>query len=228
MARMLVELRRESVIRPMNLKTEPFLDQDRRWPAQGRHILAQFDEESVVVYQAYRPGIGRFAAAHGYFGGDFSYSRMSWIKPNFLWMMYRSGWGAKEGQEVTLAVRLKREFFDSLLAQAVPSTPDTGLFSDHAEWKRAIDRSSVRLQWDPDHGPNGQPRQRRAIQLGLRGPVLEEYGKHAVLEIQDLSDFVALQRQKVQAGDLEALVTPSEDVYVPTDLVIVERLGIAG
>src|SRR4051794_29690087 len=46
---------------------------------------------------------------------------MSWVKPNFLWMMYRSGWGAKEGQEVTLALRLRRQFFDALLAQAVPS-----------------------------------------------------------------------------------------------------------
>jgi len=27
---------------------------------------------------------------------------MSWIKPNFLWMMYRCGWGTKEGQQVTL------------------------------------------------------------------------------------------------------------------------------
>src|SRR5439155_2761622 len=31
----------------------------------GRHILTQFDDESVVVYQAYRPAIGRFAAEHG-------------------------------------------------------------------------------------------------------------------------------------------------------------------
>ena len=66
----------------------------------GRHVLAQYDAETVVVYQAYRPSIGAFAATHGYFGGGFSPSRMSWIKPNFLWMMYRCGWATKEGQEV--------------------------------------------------------------------------------------------------------------------------------
>ena len=82
------------------LRTEPYVAQTERWPKSGRHILAQFDDASVVVYQAYRPSIGRHAAEHGYFGGDFSLSRMSWIKPNFLWMMYRSGWGTKEGQEV--------------------------------------------------------------------------------------------------------------------------------
>jgi Domain of unknown function (DUF4291) len=51
---------------------------------------------------------------------------MTWIKPNFLWMMYRSGWGRKEGQEVTLAIRIKRSAFDEILSQAVHSkyTPE--------------------------------------------------------------------------------------------------------
>src|SRR3974390_3276628 len=99
----------------MNLLTEPYLVQNARLPKTGRHILAQFDDESVIVYQAYRPAIGHFAAQHGYFGGEFSLNRMSWIKPNFLWMTYRSGWGTKEGQEVTLAVRLRRAAFDEIL-----------------------------------------------------------------------------------------------------------------
>ena len=106
----------------MNLLTEPYLVQTARLPKSGRHILAQFDDESVIVYQAYRPAIGHFAAQHGYFGGPFSLSRMSWIKPNFLWMMYRCGWGSKEGQEVVLAVRLKRTAFDEILRRAVHSS----------------------------------------------------------------------------------------------------------
>jgi Domain of unknown function (DUF4291) len=52
----------------MKLRTEPYLDQVARWPKEGKHILAQFDDTSVVVYQAYRPSIGRFATKHGYFG----------------------------------------------------------------------------------------------------------------------------------------------------------------
>ena len=69
------------------LVTEKYQDQLKRWPASGRHILAHFDSRSVVVYQAYRPEIGRFAAKHQRFGGEFSFNRMSWIKPNFLWMI---------------------------------------------------------------------------------------------------------------------------------------------
>lgn len=116
----------------MPLITLPYTTQATTWPQQGRHILAQFDAETVVVYQAYRPEIGHFAARHGYFGGAFSLSRMSWIKPNFLWMMYRSGWGIKPDQEVTLAIRLQRVAFDALLAQAVPSSFDARHFETEA------------------------------------------------------------------------------------------------
>lgn len=102
------------------LITEPYSEQVKVWPKTGRHILAQFHDQTVVVCQAYRQSIRRFAVEHGRFGGDFSLARMSWIKPNFLWMMYRSGWGTKSEQEVTLALRLRRTFFDSILAAAVP------------------------------------------------------------------------------------------------------------
>jgi hypothetical protein len=52
----------------MKLVTEPYATQIRRWPRHGRHILAQFDAETVVVYQAYRPAIGHFAVSHKHFG----------------------------------------------------------------------------------------------------------------------------------------------------------------
>src|SRR3954463_12412875 len=102
-----------------------YIDQQHHWPRTGRHILAQFDATTIVVYQAYRPSIARFAVEHQQFGGEFSFSRMSWIKPNFLWMMYRAGWATKEGQEHILAVRLRRTFFDGLLRQVVPSGFDS-------------------------------------------------------------------------------------------------------
>ena len=104
----------------MKLVTEPYLTQVSRWPKTGRHILAQYNDESIIVYQAYRPEIGQFVTSHSYFAGEFfSLNRMSWIKPNFLWMMARSEWGTKPGQEVILAVRLRRDAFDEILAAAV-------------------------------------------------------------------------------------------------------------
>jgi hypothetical protein len=57
----------------MHLLTEPYLMQLPHLPVNGRHILAQYDETSLVVYQAYRPAIGHFAVKHGFFGGAFSW-----------------------------------------------------------------------------------------------------------------------------------------------------------
>ena len=209
------------------LVTEPYPEQVKVWPKQGRHVLAQYDDNTVIVYQAYRPAIGRYAAEHGAFGGDFSYARMSWVKPNFLWMMYRSGWGTKPDQEITLALRLRRSYFDALLAQAVPSSWDRELYPTRDEWSRAIARSDVRLQWDPDHHPSGAKLERRAIQLGLRGEVLEAYGRRELLEVIDLTGFVAEQRSRLEAGGVEALLIPRERVYVPTDTAVAVRLGLA-
>jgi hypothetical protein len=92
---------------------------------------------SVTVYQAYRPAIGHFAANYGYFGGEFSLSRMSWIKPNFLWMMNRCGWATKEGQEVVLAVRLRRSAFDEILRRAVHSSFVPGVYESDSSGKRS-------------------------------------------------------------------------------------------
>jgi Domain of unknown function (DUF4291) len=62
----------------MRLLVEPYSSQSERLPKRGRHILAQFGEQAIVVYQAFRPDIGRWAVEHGRFGGEFSFERMSW------------------------------------------------------------------------------------------------------------------------------------------------------
>lgn len=210
----------------MVLLTERYIDQVGCWPKSGRHILAQADADSVIVYQAYQPSIGQFAIAHGYFGGEFGYSRMSWIKTNFLWMMYRSGWGTKAGQEVTLAIRIRRSFFDSLLAQAVESSFTDSLYATQAEWEHTIATSSVRMQWDPDHLPRGASLLRRALQLGLRGRDLKDYGKREILEILDFSTFVSEQRENTTTPRITELITPVERVYIPVEPNIRVRLRL--
>ena len=169
-----------------------------------------------------------FLAPHGTFGGEFSFARMTWVKPNFLWMMFRSGWGTKEDQECTLALRLRRKFFESLLAQAVPSSWDRDRYATQEDWARAVAQSEVRLQWDPDHHPSGAKLERRAIQIGLRGEVLEAFGRRELLEVIDLSEFVAEQRARLSSDGVSSLHTPRERVYVPGEPAIVARLGLAG
>lgn len=211
----------------MALRFAPYLEQRARWPAEGRHILAQYDAETVVVYQAYRPEIGEFAARHGRFGAGWSRERMSWVKPNFLWMMYRCGWAAKEGQEVVLALTIQRRGFDELLAAAVPSGYDHERFTDRAAWQAAVARSDVRLQWDPDHAPGGAKEPRRAIQLGLRGEALRRFADEWLLAIEDLTPFVRAQRPHASAP-FGALLLPEEHVYPVTDPATARGLGLAG
>lgn len=191
----------------------PYLDQSAHWPPAGEHILAHFDAKTIVVYQAYRPSIANYAIEHGQLGGpEFSFARMSWIKPNFLWMMYRSGWGTKDGQEMTLGLRISRLFFDELLDRAVASSFSKDGFADQAAWARAVAESDVRRQWDPDHDPSGGRLERRAIQLGLRGEALRRLATTELIEVIDMSPFVASQRENARDG-YSRLVTPVERVY---------------
>ncbi|MFZ6777882.1 DUF4291 domain-containing protein [Undibacterium sp. Ji83W] len=193
------------------MKFEAYKTQLEHWPDDGKHIMAQFDDDTVVVYQAYSDAIADFAVEHQYFGGAFSYTRMSWIKPNFLWMMFRSGWAQKPGQERVLAIRIKRSFFDEILTQAIPSSFAISGFPTLEAWKQAIETSDVRLQWDPDHDPMGNCLARRALQLGLSGEMLARYGKEEILEIIDVTPFVL--QQYPHADQPEQLLTPAEAIY---------------
>jgi hypothetical protein len=152
---------------------------------------------------------------------------MSWIKTSFTWMMFRSNWGTREGQEATLAIWIRRPFFDTILAQAVHSTFIQDTYASEVAWRMALIGSQVRLQWDPDHDPKGSPLSRRAIQLGLRGDVLRNYAHEEIVEIADISQFVREQRSHVESSRLDRLATPVEAIYHVADPTLIEKLGIS-
>ncbi len=211
----------------MRLATELYVEQLTRWPAQGRHILASYDGDTIVVCQAYNPNVAAFALQHGHFGGPhFSFARMSWIKPNFLWMMYRCGWATKENQERVLALRIDTAFFDAILEQAVSSSFDADLHASHDAWKAALENCEVRLQWDPDHDPGGAKQERRAIQLGLRGETLRAFATTELREVIDVTPFVHEQARLATSAP-DRLQTPSERPYVPKSAAARQRIGLA-
>jgi hypothetical protein len=84
--------------------------------------------------------------------------------------------------------------------------------------------SSVRLQWDPDHNPSGNPVERRAIQLGLRGEALAKYGREWILAIEDVSEFVREQATRLNES-VNLLNTPRETVYSIADAGVRRRIG---
>lgn len=197
----------------MNLETIPYPEYETGLPQSGQPILGQLRGENILVYQAFNPQISAYAVDNQQFGGPaYSFSRMSWIKPNFLWMMYRAGWAAKENQERILAIEIGLDKFQQLLGQAVYSSFQPDMYASQADWKQALETSDVRLQWDPDHDPFGRKLTRRAIQLGLRGATLRAFATDWVVSIEDITPFVQAQGALVAKADLNNLLVAQEQV----------------
>lgn len=88
------------------------------------------------------------------------------------------------------------------------------LSKGHDEKSIGKGQSSVRLQWDPDHNPDGSSHTRRAIQLGLRNEVLAKYGNEWIIDINDISQFVYDEyKQHVVNKEWDKLIVPQERVY---------------
>ncbi len=113
-------------------------------------IPADYDRETIVVYQAYRPAIAEAAVAAQRFVNPFSLNRMTWIKPSTLWMMHRSGWASTPGQERVVAVRITRAGWEEALSQAVQITPEARVYGSREEWRERFAHAVVRVQWDPE------------------------------------------------------------------------------
>jgi hypothetical protein len=211
----------------MELLKENYSAYKERLPKTGKQIIGQYDEQWIVVYQAFNPGITDYAVKHQQFGGDhYSFNRMSWIKPNFLWMMYRAGWASKPNQERIVALWVDREKFEHILSRAVHSTFVEEIYQTEANWKKALSESEVRLQWDPDHDPYGNKLDRKAIQLGLRGNILRQFATQWLGKIEDITDWVKQEGEKVAAHQIENLTVAYEEVYPLAQDYTAQRTGI--
>ena len=181
---------------------------------EERNIYAVFDDKTIRVYQAYNDEIADEALKLGRFGSKFSLTRMTWIKPSFLWMMYRSGWASKQGQERILAIDLKREGFDEIVKNAVLSSFREVSDLSKEEWKEKLENSEVRCQWDPDRDSYGNPIGRRAIQLGIKGETVKKYVNEWIVNITDITDKVIEMREKIENGSFLDNLLPNEKKYM--------------
>jgi hypothetical protein len=189
---------------------------------KGKRITCAYSDDDIVVYQAYNSTIADYAIEHQTFEGcsAYSMSRMSWIKPNFLWMMYRSGWAKKDkNQERILALYInKKDFENIVLKEAVLTSnpfkdevidPSRSYYTDEQQWKKeaqtcANSAHRIRVQWDPYHHPSGHKESfTRAIQIGLKGTYLKQF-LDRVTSIEDITDFVTEQNQlRLNEEDVE-------------------------
>jgi hypothetical protein len=173
-------------------------------PVPARQIRARYSAETITVYQAYSPQIALSAVAAGRFVAPFKRDRMTWIKPSFLWMMYRCGWATKPGQERVLAIDITREGFEWALARACLSHFDRDRYSDAAAWSRQLKGSPVRVQWDPERSLRLAPLPYRALQVGLSGEAVDRYVDGWTVGLTDVTSTVERIRALLRAGDEEA------------------------
>jgi hypothetical protein len=187
---------------------------------EPRHqIRALHTESTVTVYQAYAPHLGLPAARDGRFPVAWKRDRMTWIKPSFLWMMYRCGWGAKEGQETVLAVEITREGFEWALGRSCLSHYERGLHSDQAAWKRALKAAPARVQWDPERDLRLRPLSYRSLQLGLSGEAARRYADEWTVAITDVTPLAHEVHALVRRDELDAAarLLPEERPYPAGD-----------
>ncbi len=141
-------------------------------------------------------------------------------------MMYRSHWAERAGQDHVLALWITRGDFLTLLADAVASSFDPRTFISHEAWTRALRKSDVRVQWDPDRHPSGAAIGRRAIQVGLRGEALDRFGKQQIRFVEDVTPFVREQKGALDARGVESLWVPQEAVLPIGDPALARTLGL--
>lgn len=190
-----------------------------------KEVFAQYDRQCIRVYQAYNSIIAKEAVALQTFGENFNINRMTWIKPSFLWMMYRSNWGTKKNQECILALDIYQEKFNEVLEKAVLTSPDSASYNS-TQWEKAFDETTVYCQWDSDRGINGNAINRAAIQLGLKGDTLRDFLDTGICRIEDLTSLVKKWNEQRKNGKLNYKNLPTEKIYPIKDREIRKRLNM--
>ncbi|MGJ4932430.1 DUF4291 domain-containing protein [Bradyrhizobium sp. HKCCYLS2038] len=184
-----------------------------------RQIRASYTPTTIRVYQAYSDGIADAALKQGTFvSPPFSMTRMTWIKPSFLWMMYRAGWGSKDdGQRRILAIDITHDGFNWALANSCPSERPRDL--DAEGWRRLKDASPVRIQWDPERDLHFAPLPHRTIQIGLSGEAVRLYVRDWIKAITDVTPLAHDIYSDVKAGALDSARSklPVERAYEAVD-----------
>jgi hypothetical protein len=185
-------------------------------PGSRRKIRALFDAETITVYQAFNDEIADAALEKQRFVKPFSFDRMTWIKPSFLWMMERSQYGTAPDQERTLAVRITLDGWLEALSNA-------GLSTDPSS------KEPVRVQWDPERDLKGNKLPVRSIQVGLGPAIIQRYARDWIVDITDISEHVDELRELREQGKFTraAALLPVERQWNPPP-EIAKRIGMAG
>jgi hypothetical protein len=150
-----------------------------------RQIRALYDDETITVYQAYSASIAKPAVAQQRLDAAsdrFSRTRKTWVKPSWSWMMYRSGYAAKDKrQERILALKLRHQAFLDILARGVLTHGNNNKPQDS---DKTTSGTFVNIQWDPERDIRLKRLDYRSIQIGVTASELVD----VIESIEDVTD----------------------------------------
>ena len=196
-----------------------------------QEFIGEWDDEGVWVYQAYNDAIADWAVEHQRLGGPaFKPGRMTWVKPSFAWVLYRSGYARKHNQNRVLKIKISHDALAGLL--------------EKCECRHGGGGAAGRVQWDPardlfssDDGKVPRKMLRaRAIQIGFSGQLSIDYVESilAVRDVTDLCHAVQAAHGSRGGGAVDAAmaelsdVLPEERPYMPLcSPETIERLALA-
>jgi len=169
----------------------------------NNQIRAYYTDETIRIYQAYSDMIADSALENGTFvSPPFKTDRMTWIKPSFLWMMYRSGWAQKDAnQKRILAIDIKIEGLKWALMNSCLSHKPKHL--DNEEWKINKIKYPVRIQWDPERDILLQSLPYRTIQIGLSDKAVLKYINEWIVTINDITNDALMIKNLIDKDDIE-------------------------
>ena len=154
---------------------------------------------TIRVYQAYSHSIADPAIEAQTFVAPFKTNRMTWIKPSFLWMMYRSNWGTSSGQERVLAIDIATSGLLWALEHSCLSHFDASCHESQSSWEMQMEESCVRIQWDPERDFLLERLPIRSIQIGLMGEAVERYVREWIKGIEDQT--ATIEKIRRASGD---------------------------
>jgi Domain of unknown function (DUF4291) len=193
-----------------------------------RQIRASFNAKNICVYQAYSDEIADNALSKGTFSSPFKFDRMTWIKPSFLWTMYRSGWGEKDSnQKRILAIDISRKGFEWALYNSSLSHFENKFYKNEQQWREIKNKSPVRIQWDPERNLLLEPQEYRSIQIGLSNEAVNLYVHEWIQKISDITNICRKIQELVinrRFEEAERLL-PKTNVY-PLNRNLMTRIGV--
>lgn len=181
-----------------------------------KEVRAYYTKDFIRVYQAYGDDIVQDIEKKGTFSQpSFLFSRMTWIKPSFCWMMYRSGWGYKDAkQNNILAIDMTHEGFSWCLKHAVLSKKHSDLSIE--EFIKLKENNPVVIQWDPERDIQLNKLDYRSIQIGIKGEAVEKYVNEWIVNITNITEKCQHIKDLIDDKEIEKakLLLPEERIYL--------------